>query len=120
MKRFLDLPLGSAMFFRLVVIAAIHATCLCASADDGPAPEFAPYPPKIDVRHDGVLAESYGYHRQPIQPATIMPPGGSYHYGFPVTTYRWGWFGAEHYYPRVVCHRSYYGDCVRWAYRCGY
>jgi hypothetical protein len=73
----------------------------------------------------GVLAKSFDFHRQGyggIQAPhhTITPPGGWYGYGFPVQTYRWGWFGAGRYYPHVVWHRGYYGDCCRWAYRHGY
>ena len=77
-------------------------------------------PPQVDVRDGGVLAESYGYHRQATRPATYPPAGGWYGYGFPVSTYRWGWFGAERYYPRVVWHSDNSGECVRWAYRKGY
>lgn len=86
--------------------------------------------PATDVRAGGVLSESFRYHRpgfdEPhslgsIAPhATIAPADGWYGYGFPVKTYRWGWFGAGRYYPRVVWHRGYYGDCCRWAYRHGY
>ncbi len=83
------------------------------------------YDPQVDVRNGGVLDESYGYHRQEqayqsARPGPYPPKGGWYGYGFPVSTYRWGWFGAEHYYPRVGWHNSYNGDCVRWAYRYGY
>ena len=61
--------------------------------------------------------------RRPINrsgPARIRRKGGWYGYGFPVSTYRWGWFGAERYYPRVGWHSDYNGDCVRFAYRYGY
>jgi hypothetical protein len=84
----------------------------------------------IDARAGGVLQESFQYHRQgygatnlvsPYGPhSTNSPAGGWYGYGFPVQTYRWGWFGAGRYYPRVVWHRGYYDDCCRWAYRQGY
>ena len=37
-----------------------------------------------------------------------------------MSTYRWGWFGAERYYPRVGWRSDYNGDCVRFAYRYGY
>jgi hypothetical protein len=52
--------------------------------------------------------------------STITPPRGWYRYGFPAERYRWGWFGAGRYYPHVVWHHGYYGDCCRWAYRQGY
>jgi hypothetical protein len=83
------------------------------------------YEPQIDIRNGGVLDASYGYHReaqanQSVRPGAYPPPGGWYGYGFPVSTYRWGWFGAERYYPRVGCHSDYNGDRMRWAYRYGY
>jgi hypothetical protein len=85
----------------------------------------APHAPQNDLREGGVLAESYQYHRQggaaSFAPhSTIAPPNGWYGYGFPVQTYRWGWFGAGRYYPHVHWHRNYYGDCCRHAYRHGY
>jgi hypothetical protein len=77
------------------------------------------------IRSGGVIEESYVYHRQ--QPAralgatkSVEPAGGWYGYGFPVSTFRWGWFGAAHYYPFVWWHDGYYGDCCRYAYRRGY
>jgi hypothetical protein len=77
--------------------------------------------PSAEIHYGGVLAESYSYHRQgPSAAATITPPTGWYGYGFPVTTHRWGWFGAAHYYPTVVWQRGYMGDQKRWAYRRGY
>jgi hypothetical protein len=81
--------------------------------------------PQSDVRSGGVLEESFGYHRKTdaalsAQHPTIAPTGGWYGYGFPVKGYRWGWFGAGHYYPRVLWHRGYNGDHYRWSYRRGY
>jgi hypothetical protein len=93
-----------------LAIVLTLASCTVARADQ----------PQVDVRDGGVLAESYGYHHTTSHPATYPPPGGWYGYGFPVTTYRWGWFGAERYYPRVGWRSDYNGDCVRWAYRYGY
>jgi hypothetical protein len=83
------------------------------------------YEPQVDIRNGGVLDASYGYHRQAqayqsARPGPYPPKEGWYGYGFPVTTYRWGWFGAEHYYPRVGCRSDYNGDRLRWAYRYGY
>ncbi|MEM6798312.1 MAG: hypothetical protein AAF589_02255 [Planctomycetota bacterium] len=34
------------------------------------------------------------------------------HYG---QSFRWGWFGAEHFYPTIKSHRGYYGDHYRWS-----
>jgi hypothetical protein len=83
------------------------------------------YEPQVDIRNGGVLDESYGYHRQAqanqsVRPGPYPPKGGWYGYGFPVSTYRWGWFGAERYYPRVGWRSDYYNNCVRFAYRYGY
>jgi hypothetical protein len=84
-----------------------------------------PLPPRPEIRSGGVIEESYIYHRQ--QPGrmagsarSVEPAGGWYGYGFPVSTFRWGWFGASHYYPTVWWHDGYYGDCCRYAYRRGY
>jgi hypothetical protein len=113
---------------RSVAIALLAVCSVSVRAQELPLPVDPPpqfnsrqlNAPQFDVRQDGVLAESYGYHRQATQPQSIMPPEGAYRYGFPVETYRWGWFGAEHYYPYVVWHRGYNRDCVRWGYRRGY
>jgi hypothetical protein len=93
------------------------------------APDWPAGAAAVDMRGGGALQE-FQYHRTGyggLHPLgshaphpTIAPPGGWYGYGFPVQTYRWGWFGASRYYPRVVWHRGYYDDCCRWAYRHGY
>ena len=103
-------------------IVVLWAACVTALADPPPPMDPPQYEPQVDVRNGGVLAESYGYHRhQTARPTTYPPKNGWYGYGFPVNTFRWGWFGAEHYYPRVGWHApDYNGDCVRWAYRRGY
>src|SRR5690242_6361933 len=102
--------------FAVLSIAAID----CRAANDNDAPP--PLPPQPAIRSGGVIEESYVYHRQ--QPAraarSIEPAGGWYGYGFPVSTFRWGWFGAAHYYPTVFWHDGYYGECCRYGYRRGY
>ena len=127
---------------RLVVVALLSSVCASVRADEPPMlPDYEPqtWEPQVDIRYDGVLAESYGYHRAEKGVRNLLPErpagysvqkvpdpfsgafsGGAYRYGFPVQTYRWGWFGAEHYYPYVVWHRGYNRDCVRWGYRRGY
>ena len=40
-------------------------------------------------------------------------------YGFP-TEFRWGWFGAERFYPRTSSHGGYNDSYKQWAYRHGY
>jgi hypothetical protein len=73
-----------------------------------------------DIRFGGALDTSFQYHRQRATVAPGEQSGERYRYGFPVETYRWGWFGASRYYPTVVCHRGHSGDQCRWAYRYGY
>lgn len=74
----------------------------------------------------GVLAQSHAYHRAYDGPALAYRPPSPvngpcrYTWGFPTSTYRWGWFGAERYYPRSTSHRGYNGDRRQWAYRWGY
>src|SRR5687767_13760427 len=89
---------------------------------------------EIDVRIEAgqteapprsLLDDSYAYHRfgemtEEAQHPTAARAGGWYRYGFPAQPHRWGSFGAEHYYPRVLWHRGYYGDRCRWSYRRGY
>jgi hypothetical protein len=102
-------------FAALIAIAG----SACVARGDGPIPPISSQP---DIRSGGVLEESYHYHRQqPARPASsVEPAGGWYGYGFPVSTFRWGWFGAAHYYPTVFWHEGYYGDCCRYSYRRGY
>ncbi len=76
--------------------------------------------PQTDMRWGGALEQSYQYHRQGPNGNLISPATGWYHYGFPVPSYRWGWFGAARYYPRTMWHEGFYGDKCRWAYRNGY
>jgi len=72
----------------------------------------------VNTHTNGALAKSYSYHRKaPHTPLAHVP---RYSYGFPVKSYKWGWFGAKHYYPRSFSHRGYTGDYWHWAYRKGY
>jgi hypothetical protein len=105
--------------FALILISCTFASATFAQdrATVGPADND----PHSERRTGGVLAQSYGYHRQDsMAPTTVAPAGGWYGYGFPVKTHRWGWFGAAHYYPTVLWHHGYMGDHKRWAYRKGY
>ena len=81
--------------------------CTCATGADP------------DMRAGGVMDVSYNYHTQGPN-AVGRPPSPWYGWGFPVQTYRWGWFGAGRYYPWTYCHKGYYGNCCRYGYRCGY
>jgi hypothetical protein len=105
----------------LAATALAQAPQYDARAQYGPAKYGPPqYNPLVDTRCGGVLQESYDYQRGGQAPGLISPATPWYHYGFPVSTYRWGWFGAEHYYPTVWWGHGYYGDCCRYGYRCGY
>ena len=89
-----------------------------------------PMPP--DLRNGGVLERSYYYHRQQPTAGTLQPmrsaieagcipqANGWYNYGFPVQSYRYGWFGAERHDPRWFWTKGYYGDEIRTAYRRSY
>ena len=108
----------------LVVVAmfSLMAGSSRAAESDDASP---PLPLGHEIRSGGVIEESYAYHRQPpLQTAgaarSVEPASGWYGYGFPVSTFRWGWFGAAHYYPTVFWHDGYYGECRRYAYRRGY
>lgn len=123
------------IFNRIVLRRRVRATILAAvgllstigdacRAQDGNATPPQP-PQRPSIRSGGVIEESYIYHRQqpmraPGATKSIEPASGWYGYGFPVSTFRWGWFGAAHYYPFVWWHDGYYGDCCRYAYRRGY
>lgn len=116
-------PLGSSLFLAATLIVAFSC---CNAADESaawePAPgRYAPAPraPDPDIRAGGVMDISYNYHQQGPN-AGVRPPSPWYGWGFPVQTYRWGWFGASRYYPWCYWHEGYYGNCCRYAYRCGY
>jgi hypothetical protein len=113
----------------LFVVAVTGATFYCERVM---ADESLPTPPQSsgtqDVRSGGKVEESYKYHLQkagvPLQPMRsaierggIPQANGWYNYGFPMHSYRYGWFGAERQPPRVMWHQGYYGDKTRAAYR---
>jgi len=91
------------------LVLAIFLCPMVASAEGLPFAE-PPSDNRTDLRYGGVLEESYSARQQAAPPQ----------FGFPVETYRWGWFGASRYSPRVTWGRGYYGDKLRWAYRRGY
>jgi hypothetical protein len=112
---------GGLIFHRILITSLLFAGASTVRAQDLP-PHSPPADVRVDLREGGVVSDSYGYHRYgaPLAGQTIPRPGGWYGYGFPVKTYRWGWFGAARYYPTVLWHRGYYNDSCRWAYRSGY
>jgi hypothetical protein len=113
--------IAAVLFFAIAAALAASSVQGKELSKATAAPEVAhPEPPP-----QSVLEDSYRYHHFGELPGTtphptIAPTLGWYRYGFPVQSHRWGWFGAEHYYPRVVWHRGYYGDRCRWCYRRGY
>jgi hypothetical protein len=114
------------------ILYFVLATAICTSTQTArgkelPEPEVAIEAADSALPPRSVLEDSYGYHRFGTLPGNAPHPitspareGGWYHYGFPRQPHRWGWFGAEHYYPRVLWHRGYYGDHYRLCYRRGY
>lgn len=52
----------------------------------------------------------------PCAPSPYPAPyAGPTNHAHTATPFRWGWFGAEHYYPQVGWHRDYNGDLMRWS-----
>jgi hypothetical protein len=109
-----------------IIGRAVVALLLTASGIAHAQEEALPPPGQGDgattIRSGGVIADSYYYHhlgpmRSAIEAGGIPQANGWYEYGFPMQSYRWGWFGAERHYPRVIWHDGYYGDSVRTAYR---
>ncbi|HEY3391172.1 MAG TPA: hypothetical protein VGK58_00585 [Lacipirellulaceae bacterium] len=104
---------------------ASELTSHAAEVEEGADLEASLEADQAEAPPRSLLDESYAYHRFGELPEEAPHPtaaraGGWYRYGFPVHGHRWGWFGAEHYYPRVLWHRGYYGDRCRWSYRRGY
>lgn len=48
-------------------------------------------------------------------PSYAAPYAGQINHAHTAPSYRWGWFGAEHFYPSVQWHRGYYGNKLRWS-----
>ncbi len=99
---------------RLVFLALAFSVChLPRARSQEFSTESMQMAPATELRSGGILEESYAYHRQ--RPATygavgpVAPAGNAYRYGFPVETFRYGWFGAGRNYPYTVSGRTYYG-----------
>ena len=105
-----------------VFVAGALSACDVARGQDAVLPPPAQNKDANVSRSGGALEYSYYYHhlqpmRSQIEMGAIPQANGWYEYGFPMQSYRWGWFGAERHYPRVIWHDGYYGNCVRTAYR---
>lgn len=48
-------------------------------------------------------------------PSYAAPYAGQINHAHTAPSFRWGWFGAEHFYPSVQWHRGYYGEKYRWS-----
>ena len=65
--------------------------------------------------------QPYGSQQLTHQPyqydmaARSAPYAGHVNAAHHAPTFRWGWFGAEHFYPTVKWHRGYTGDHYRWS-----
>lgn len=107
---------------RLAPIAAPQQLPIAASLSSQAVP--APQNAQSVARSGGLVQHSFDYHRGMAAPTVSREPSlrqtgaqsGWYHYGFPIQSYRWGYFGAERHYPRVIWHTTWYGDCTRTAY----
>ena len=133
--------IGACVFGCAVAICVQASLVVVCVADDEPLPT----PPQQvqqqpmsqsasdDMRSGGLVAHSYEYHRQHLTKADLQPmrsqielggipqANGWYNYGFPMKSYRYGWFGAERpFYPHVMWHQGYYGDKTRTEYRRAY
>lgn len=139
------------VLIRIIVLGAVAMACgFCMAADESlpppskrgdgepqlsaapkqsepsPSPSLKGRGTSGGIRSDGVFDESYfGQLHRPMQSyilgGRIPQANGWYNYGFPMQTYRWGWFGAERpHYPRILWHQRYYGDKTRTAYRYGH
>jgi hypothetical protein len=113
----------SVNWLRMIGLGVVVTLCVTLeSRAQNAVSEPAQYGGATTYRSGGVIEDSYYYHhlgpmRSAIEAGGIPQANGWYEYGFPMQSYRWGWFGAERHYPRVIWHDGYYGDCVRTAYR---
>lgn len=126
--------------------AAASLTSNCQAADPRlPIPPQSPRqevsqqtPPSQGAAPGSTTQHSYEYYRQQLAQSQLQPmrsqielqpmrsqieqgcipqATGWHSYGFPMRTFRYGWFGAERScYPPVMWHQGYYGDEVRTAY----
>lgn len=85
---------GSRCIVKVSAAAALVVVTL-APAAEGAAPGF--------------------YFPPPSAPAEPAPFAGQHNYGTEHQAFRWGWFGAEHFYPTQSTHRETTGDVMRWS-----
>jgi len=63
------------------------------------------------------VSSQYQHHSPYVHPQAgrSAPYAGHVNAAHHAPTFRWGWFGAEHFYPTVKWHRGYNGDHYRWS-----
>jgi hypothetical protein len=108
-------------------VYALLSVSACCWADNNapPAQAQADRDRAMLMRSGGILNESFDYHhpqpmRSAIELGAIPQANGWYEYGFPMQSYRWGWFGAERHFPQVTWHQGYYGESMRASMRSAY
>lgn len=77
--------------------AAVFLGLAISSAACASAPAFYPQPPQASLH------------------AEAAPFATPYNHGIQAPAFRWGWFGAEHFYPSHRAHRDTTGDVMRWS-----
>ena len=96
---------------------ALAACLVCVARTD--AQELLPTPPA----ESQAAPSQHAYARPAYQPywldsgddPRIAPYSGHTNQAHRSPTFRWGWFGAEHHYPRVHWHNTYVDDRIRWS-----
>lgn len=121
--------------------ASLAANCLAADERLPTPPQSSQRQtsqPQSQAPAGSTTQHSYEYYRQQVANAQLQPmrsqielqpmrsqiergcipqATGWHSYGFPMRTFRYGWFGAERScYPPVMWHQGYYGDEIRTAY----
>lgn len=109
-----DQKLVRGAFLTLLVTLCVSSSPRCMAAN---AVGQAAVRQTTDTRSGGALEASFQYHRTP---GRYQQPSAPHQYGFPVNAYRWGSFGAQHVYPRLLLHRGYNNNQVNWGYRRGW
>ncbi|MGL4514935.1 MAG: hypothetical protein ACRCT8_17760 [Lacipirellulaceae bacterium] len=86
-------------------VSIVGAVLLVSASCPAAGPHRPPHnlaPKQTPAGHDPVTSR-------------IAPYAGHANHSLAQPTFRWGWFGAEHFYPEVQWHRDYNGEVVRWT-----
>lgn len=68
----------------------------------------------LAVKEANAYGGRYGVAPSPYT-HSAAPYAGRVNHAHLAPQFRWGWFGAERYHPRVAWHRDYNGEVMRWA-----